>query len=266
MQGIMRVELRRAFLNRRFWIIGLLTLLCLGAGWYRAGQITTITGLHPVNLLMNVLFYTPFALLAALFATLPFADSLLDDRSQGFVRYIALRTPYRNYLYAKGLAVGLAGGVSVGAALLLMLGLLFCGGQVDLGNRAFVSLSTLAPTEPWGPLGWLYGVEPFYYLGYLLLSGFLFGVVYALVGLAVSTLIPNRYVALAAPLVIFQLFSYLEERSLRWLPAWNPLYSLYPFEAYQGFGLLDQGLQYSLILLAAWGCLALFARRSRGMI
>ena len=263
MNGILKVELWRAFHNQRFLIVLALTLASLGVGWYRAEAIVTQQQIHPVNLLMIVLSYTPFATLAALLATLPFADSFLDDRNNGFLRFIAVRTHYRNYLTAKGLAASMAGGVSVAASLILMLGMLILSGKADFSAHSYISSSTLAPFEPWGALGWLYSLNPYFYLVFLLISAFLFGAVYALMGLAVSTLVNNRYIALAAPLIFFHIFSYLEARSLRLLPAWNPAYTLYPFEAMDGFTLANWGGQYALLLFGSILCITLLARRAR---
>jgi len=261
--GILKVELWRAFHNQRFLIVLALTLACLGVGWYRAEAIVTQQQIHPVNLLMMILSYTPFATLAALLATLPFADSFLDDKNNGFLRFIALRTSYRRYLTAKGLAVGLAGGASIAASLILMLGILILSGKADFSAHNYLSTSTFAPFEPWGPLGWLYSLNPYYYLGFLLISAFLFGGIYALMGLAISTLVNNRYIALAAPLLFFHIFAYLETRSLRLLPAWNPAYALYPFEAIDGFTLANWGGQYALLLFGSTLCIMLLARRAR---
>lgn len=263
MSGILQVELWRAFYNRRLLIVLALTLASLGVGWYRAQALIPLQQVHPVNLLMVVLSYTPFAALAALLATLPFADSFLDDRNNGFLRFIALRTPYRSYLAAKGLAAAMAGGTSIAASFILMLGILILSGKADFSARSYISTSTFAPFEPWGPLGGLYSLDPYLYLVFLLISAFLFGAVYALMGLAISTLINNRYVVLAAPLIFFHIFSYLEPRSLRLLPAWNPAYSLYPFEAMQGFTLADWGGQYALLLFGSVLCILLAARRAR---
>lgn len=263
MKGIFFEELSRAFRNRRLWIGIAITIASLAIGTYRRILIFGAQPIHPVNLLMNTSFYTPFSLFAALLATLPFADSFLDDRNHGFINSIIMRVPYRKYLAAKSIAVGLVGGVSIAFSLLLMFLLLALIGPVDFAARGYYSNSTQILVEPVGPLGWLYNTNPFGYLTFLLATAFAFGFVYALLGLAVSALINNRYVVLAAPLVFFQLLSYLEERSLHILPSWNPSYTLFPFEAYEGFSLGNQITQYVLLIVVAFACLALFARKAR---
>jgi hypothetical protein len=263
MKGILHEELSRAFRNRRLWIIILLTVASMAIGIYRRGLIFNDQRIHPVNLLMNISFYTPFSLIAALLATLPFADSFFDDRNQGFIRFIALRVSYRKYLAAKAIAVGLAGGWAISFSIILMLVLVIVTGPIDFSAQGYISNSTLVSGEPWGPLGWLYTVNPFSYFAYLLATAFSFGFVYALFGLAVSMIINNRYVVLAAPLVFFQLLTYLEARSLHILPAWNPAYTLFPFDAFEGFTLTHQLIQYGLLMAVACTILALFARKSR---
>ncbi len=70
-------------------------------------------------------------------------------------------------------------------------------------------------------------------------------------------------VVLAAPLVFYQLLTFLETRMLHLPPAWNPSYTLLPFEAYfQGFTLAQMGLHFALLLAGSMACLRLFARRA----
>ncbi len=263
MKGIFSEEFSRAFRNRRLWIVMAISILCLMVGFYRRETIFGSQPMNPVNLLMDVSYYSPFSLFAALLATLPFSDSFLDDRKYGFLRYVVCRVPYRKYLLAKSLAVGLVGGVAVCGSILGMLVLLTLIGPVDFATHSYLSNSTLGTNIPWGPLGWLYTLNPLAYLGFFLTGGFIFGMTYALMGLAVSALVSNRYVVLAAPLVCFQVFTFLEERSLRILPAWNPYYTLFPFEASAGFSLVHMILQFGILLLAAAVCLLVCARRQR---
>lgn len=270
MKRIMSEELARAFRNPRFLIVAALALACFVIGNYRLlGGLGLLQGaassdelLHPVNRMMLNLTYGEFAFLAALLATLPFADSFLTDRDQGFLRLIIQRTPYRRYLAAKIIAVALAGGVS----LLLGVLVIFLAGlstPTDWGAMDFYSTNYSKPDAPYGPFGWLYTLHPLSYLLYLLASAFGFGAVYALLGLAVSTVISNRYVVLAAPLVFVQVFGFLESRSLRLTEVFNPLYGLLPFDAYEGFLPAGQLAQFGLVLGVSLLCVLILARKAR---
>ncbi len=263
MKGILKEELGRAFRSRRYWVVIVLILASIVGSWYRVHALPNMYSINPVNLLPVMLGSPSLAPLTALMATLPFADSLLDDQNSGFLRAITLRTSYRRYLRAKFLAVAFSGGISVMGWLLLTFSITLFINQTDLTNPNFVSLTTLQPTTPWGPLGNLYAINPLCYLGFLLVTAFVFGAVYALMGLAVSALVNNRYVVLAAPLVYYQLLSFLETRSVRLPPALNPEYTLLPFNAYENFTLSNMVFQYVFLLAAGVICLALFAKRSR---
>lgn len=264
MKRILSEELERAFRNPRFLIIAALALTCYVIGNYRSPMPTFSPDapLHPVNRLMLNLQYGEFAFLAALLATLPFADSFLTDREQGFLRLVVLRTHYRRYLAAKIIAVALAGGMG----LLLSLLIIFLAGlrsPTDWNATIYSATSTLNKGIPWGPFGTMYTQNPFYYLLYLLASAFGFGAVYALMGLAVSTIISNRYVVLAAPLVFVQVLGFLEARSLRLTTGFNPLYSLLPFNAYEGFLPGEQLAQFGFVLGVSLLCVLILARRAR---
>ncbi len=267
MKRIFNEELDRAFHNPRFFIIVALALVSFFIATYRSPvpSFSPDYPLHPVNRLILNLSYGEFDFLAALLATLPFADSFLDDRSQGFLRLIAIRTPYRRYQTAKILAVALAGGLSLLLAVLVIF-LAGLSGSAEWGATDFYWASTLNPDQPEGPLGWLYTANPLYYLLYLLASAFGFGAVYALLGLVISAVIHNRYVVLAAPLVFVQVLSFLEERSLRLTPVLNPLNSLLPFNAnfYDGnFTLGAQLAQFGVVLVISVLGFLILARKSR---
>ncbi len=267
MKKIFNEELDRAFHNPRFFIVLALALASFFIGTYRS-PIPTFSPnivLHPVNRLIHNLYYGEFGFLAALLATLPFADTFLEDLNQGFLRLIVQRTPYRKYLIAKILAVALAGGLSLLLAVLIV----FLAGLSSPGDWKTMTSSSGSAFyvgEPQGPLGLSYTLSPIFYLLYLLASAFGFGAVYALMGLAISTFIHNRYVVLAAPLVFVQVFGFLEQRSLRLTPALNPLNGLLPFSAnfYEGnFTLGAQLAQFGSVLAISVFCFLILARKSR---
>jgi hypothetical protein len=232
MKGILKEELNRAFRNPRYILVILLALAFLVIGLYRFPATTNLAGqsMHPVNRLILNLEYGEFGFLAALLATLPFADSFLDDLNQGFLRQIVQRVSYRKYQVAKIISVALAGGISLVIVVMMvfLIGLL---GDVSWETTAFASGYAHNPTEPVGPLGSLYTLNPVYYLFYILLSAFGFGATQALMGLAFSTVIHNRYVVLAMPLVIVQVLDFLQTRALHVTSALNLLNGLLPFNA-----------------------------------
>jgi hypothetical protein len=210
--------------------------------------------------------YGDFGFLAALLATLPFADSFLDDLNQGFLRQIVQRVPYRKYKAAKILAVALAGG----ASLVLVVLLIFLAGLVgatDWNAATFFSTFSDQTSAPNGPMAELYAANPIFYLFYLLASAFGFGAVQALMGLAFSTVIHNRYVVLAMPLVIVQVLDFLHTRALHVTGALNLLNGLLPFEALSFFSpdytLGAQLAQFGVVFVLSVAAFLVLARKNR---
>ncbi len=163
----------------------------------------------------------PFALsdfmpFAAIFCVLPFADSFCEDYRSGYVRAAALRVGIKRYAWQRCLTVLLSGALLMAAAVGITL--LVC---------AF--LTTVPETEEsaqflrhsvWAKMGVL--TERQWIMAILrVFLGFLFGGLWALAGLTVSVVMPNRYVTLAAPFAIYQILWFLLEGS-----AFSPVYML----------------------------------------
>jgi hypothetical protein len=266
MKGILKEELNRAFRNPRFLIVVVLALTIFGIGVYRSPVFLFGPAIHPVNRLLLNLRYGDFGFLAALLATLPFADSFLDDLNQGFLRQIVQRVPYRKYKTAKIIAVALTGGLSLVLAVLLIFlaGLV---GATDWNATTFISSFIDQSSMPKGPLGSLYAANPIYYLFYLLASAFGFGAGQALLGLAFSTVIHNRYVVLAMPLVIVQILDFLQSRALHVTSALNLLNGLLPYESLSFFSpdytVGAQLAQFGIVSIVSVIAFLVLARKQR---
>ena len=250
MKRIISVELSLAFRNSRFLLAVIFAVILFIVGAYRDpfafGQRPT---LHPVGWYLLNINFSEFKLFAPLFAALPFADSFLSDWSQGFQRFIVQRTRYRSYLTAKILAVAVSGGL----ALVLIELVIFAGGftrPFDWAGSAWHSLSPNTVSAPNGPFGAILNSSPIAYFLFQLGSAGCFGACMALVGLAISTIIHNRYVALAFPLVLSQLLAFLVQRTVHIPQFFDLLLGLFPQDAIPAIGeytFSHQLLQYLVI-------------------
>lgn len=250
MKRVISVELSLAFRNSRFLLTAIFAIILSIVGAYRNpfafGQ---RPALHPVGWYLLNINFSEFELFAPLLAALPFADSFLSDWSQGFQRFIVQRTRYRNYLTAKMLAVMISGGL----ALVLIELIVFAGGftrPFDWTGSAWHSLSPNTPSAPNGSFGAVLNSCPIAYFLFQLASAGCFGACMALVGLAVSTIIHNRYVALAFPLVLSQLLAFLVQRTIHIPQFFDPLLGLFPQEvtpAVDEYTFAHQLLQYLVI-------------------
>lgn len=158
--------------------------------------------------------FTPFA---ALFCVFPFADSFCEDYNSGYFRFISLRVGIKKYSLQRCLTVSLSGGIVM--AFIVFFALIVC---ALLANQpeTFETAQFMSGSI-WWRMGVILRYNGFFLIVCKTLLGFLFGCLWALVGLAVSTIIVNKYVTLIVPFVIYQGL-----RSILAHSAFNPGYML----------------------------------------
>lgn len=213
-------ELYRAFWNRAFLltlILGVLSLI-LGLVAYAPKY---IPGADPfLNNAYDAWLWAhegPHVLLAPLLAVLPFADSYALDRTQGYLRHVLIRVSRTRYFLAKFLANLLAGGLAI---VLPYLAVFIYTSFAYPRGLAPVAQSRI-PFDPLpGPLGYLYRQAPDFYILFLIGLGFVFGAAYATLGLAISSLINNRYLVLATPFLLYHIANFV--LAVLGLEAWTP--------------------------------------------
>jgi|CXWL01.1.fsa_nt_gi hypothetical protein len=194
-----------------------------------------------------------FVLFAPLAATLPYADSYLRDRDQGFARYALLRMTHRRYLVSKFVINGLVGGLAVALPMTLFFGYTF-----SFYARTLPPLAWSGYTEEWmraiGFLGGLFVPHPNLYIFARIILGFLFGFTSASLGMAASPFVRNRYIVLAFPLT----FSLIYNFSFAFLgvPAWWFGYVLAPdlvLDTTATTTLVPLGIIFSLSTVSIFG-------------
>lgn len=271
MMGILRMEFARAFINKRFLVVILLALACFAYGYYDAGHFfpgmgSNKAGNLPQNayeLWLFVHFRSFFIYFAPIAAALPFVDSLWVDRNQGFLRFILTRSAYRRYLAAKLLANLAAGAVAVAGPLLLLFGYFSLNASHALPTDSLIfSIWGAQNGSPAGILSSLYTTNPGVYVLALIGLAALFGAAYATLGLAISGLVNNRYIILAAPFIAYIVSAYIADRARHLGHQWSPETILIPYNT------ADVSAFTIFIQLAAIGLLSglfllLFTRRSQ---
>lgn len=260
---MLRAELYRAFPNRAFWLALALGVLTLGHGFiiFNGWPPGHIPGAHP--LLNNAYdtwlfaFAGSWGLLAPFIAVLPFADSYVQDRTEGWLRYVLLRSPYRHYFFAKFLTNLLAGGIAVALPMLL----LFVFTNIFYPRGLAPVDQSRIPSNPLpGTLGDMYRVSPDLYILFRIGLGFLFGAIYATVGLVIATLVNNRYVVLATPFLLYNIANFV--LAVLGLAEWTPPATLIPDHVFTTTWLTVFG-ELGGIFAMSIVCLLLLARRSR---
>lgn len=263
MAGIFKAELERAFINKRFLIALVLAGACFAWGFRDMGTIFPPEGNNAFDVWMFLHYRSHYQWLAPIAAALPFVDSLLIDRGQGFLRYVLVRARYRHYLAAKVLANALAGAVAVAGPLLLayLIANLVYPRVLPIPS-VFFDIWGNELGQPRGILAGLYMQQPDLYILALIGLAACFGAIYASFGLAVSALLPNRYVALASPFLLYMVADFVSVRARRLGPLWSPERSLIPYIDDQATFLIILA-QFALLAAFSALLLALFARRVR---
>lgn len=150
-------------------------------------------GLH-TELIIHSLRSDTLSAFLPILAVLPFAGCYVDDVKSKFARFLLIRGSFRRYLLSRVLVCFLTGGLVVflGAALA------WCGAAV-----------LIAPLERKMEGRNADDMDTLLQLWFLV---FLNGGLWAVVGMAMSTLMESKYIAYAAPFVAYYLLVILYER------------------------------------------------------
>lgn len=192
-----REDVKRAVWNRGV-ILGIAMMLGI---FIHAMRININYGGNPstyeiISVAMSLSGFSPFA---AIFPVLGYSISFCEEYHSGYLKMILARMSWEKYGLVRILSTGISGGVIMAVPFTFV-----CLTGYILGVHGTEGL-----TE-----GGLYsGTKMWYYLEqygdwYILtgkvLLGFLFGVLWALVGMAFAVWFCNRYVALLAPFVLYE--------------------------------------------------------------
>ncbi len=135
-------------------------------------------------------------------AAVPFTTAFIDDIKSGFIKHFLTRTRFNSYIIGKITACAVAGGLALG---------------IGMGLGTFAIKLIVTPIEAPMYVGqehiWkLTGLIPF----------FLSGALWSLVGMLLSAITMNKYMAYASPFIIYYVFVILAERYFRKAYVLNP--------------------------------------------
>jgi hypothetical protein len=213
---MLKVELKRAFINLSFLFAFLISLLSLLSGLYGYGYDYADSGVgtHPQ---VDPMLYNTFdatlnarfgviSLIAPLMAALPFAASFAVDSTSGYIRPLVLRSGKRSYVIAKVIANFLAGAVALALPHVIIYAIAALTFPEGLTNPVIYRQSRMIVKGTWETIYW---GNPVLYIWLIILLTFLFGGIYATLGMAAGTVSNNRYVALATPFIFYLVGSFI---------------------------------------------------------
>lgn len=214
---LIKNDLKRVFISFRFYISVSLALCILLRPLF---DVLQSGGEYTFAYLQEFPFgfsdFTPFAVI---FCVIPFADSFCDDYNSGYIHAITMRISPRNYAKKRFVSNALIGGFTEGV--IVAITLLICLFSANT-PETYESASFMQDT-PWGQLNILVRFHGLLFFLMRVLLAILFGALWASVGLCISTFVPNRYITLVAPFVLYQML---------WRLIRNPI--LNPIEALSG--------------------------------
>jgi len=197
MKGFFVQDLRRSFFNPGFFI-GMAVISGLLLGAFVSG-VPLDRSRSSYYILFNVFGASGFSPFAAVFPVLAYAADFCEEYQSGYYRMIFARIRPLDFCKTRIVTVALSGGVMTALPILLVCILAFAFGLPGIPQgsdegmlEGMVMLIYITKYGDWCILA-----------GKTVL-GFLFGCVWALVGLAFAVWIPNRYVALIAPFVLYE--------------------------------------------------------------
>ena len=134
-------------------------------------------------------------------AALPFASSFIDDLKSKFARFLLFRSNYSTYLVSRIVVCFLAGGLVI-----------LSGALITWGTVATILVPIEREMADMLPIA----IDGLIEICFLL---FLNGGLWAVVGMAMSTIMESKYIAYASPFIIYYLLVILYERYFRnaWL-------------------------------------------------
>lgn len=162
----------------------------LEAGWHNAQ-------------LLNAVKSDAFMLTVPILAAIPYATAFVDDLKSGYIRLYLHRTTFGRYLICKIAVCTITGGLAI-----------------IIGYFAVYAIFTGAfmPAEAPGGGGGIFDVLK------CALNVFLTGCLWSCVGMLLSAVTENRYIAYVSPFIVCYLLIILHERYAR------DFYALYPVE------------------------------------
>ena len=196
---MVRAELKRAFCSKSFWIACIITLamLAFGSSDYLPPSYADIELPNPWWIYYFHCFFLGMKTMLPVFypivAMIPFCLSYRWDRDSGYRQLILLKASRKIYLRAKALAV------SASAFMAIL-----------LPSLAWIPVCRLLGDMDWDNARKYYGhnifFAPSFYeehvVLYCMMYAFhaaLLGAVFAILGLGLSTVVKNRYLALLLP-------------------------------------------------------------------
>ncbi len=265
MKRLLQIELKKAFSNKLFWItlaLGLLIVSISAAqniGRYfwslEAKQLQkellgegAYNPLYPLSALYNNWIGADYAapmtslyyILLPLLASLAYGWSYFTEKKSGYVKNVVTRIDKKKYYLAKYLAVFLAGGAVVAVPLLVNVLAVACvvpAYQPDMFYGMYYVMDYHYMIR-------LFYSMPALYVAYVLVLDFVFAGLIAVLSLALTFFVNNRFAVVLLPMLFFMWVQYMQDLARQTFPFISPFS---PQEFLKAYG------RSTLLWVVVWG-------------
>ncbi len=201
--SIIMADLHRIFSSWRVYVSIVIALFFLLRPLFETS--VSWANMSPLQLLSLPFGASDFAPFAVMFCVFPFADSFCMDYNSGIINNITTRVKVNRFAKQRVITVALSGAFVMFICVLIPIA--FCNifaGRDETYETAYFMRNTI-----WWKAGALLPLNGLvFYWGRLVLAA-LFGALWSLIALAISTIVTNRYVTLIIPFVLCQALWYL---------------------------------------------------------
>lgn len=207
--GLFKRECSRAFLGKNFALAVVVGIFLCSIGIMLVGL--------PRPLVADEAYFPwvfgleAYSFLVPLISVWPFADTYALECNSGYLTFVRIRTDHSRYVKSKMLINAIIGGVAtcIPSFIYTIFTLSIYPETIDPSNQIGGAFSRLLPEH----------FELYAFL-YVLLH-FVFGVVYATFGFALSLYLRQRYLILTIPFLFYHLFNVVFSQ-IEVLTAWKP--------------------------------------------
>lgn len=196
MKGFFWQDLKRSFLNMGFFAGLLAVTYILVSAAFHAPLDRSRSSYH---IMIEIFAASGFGPFAAIFPGLAYASAFCEEYSSGYLKMIYSRMSWKKFGITRIVTVALSGGVMMAIPFFIAMCIVYCCGIPGIPSGSDEGLMSgmvlISYIETYGE---------WYIFLWKVLLGFLFGCIWALAGLAFAVWLPNKYVALIAPFVLYE--------------------------------------------------------------
>ena len=247
MKSLFISSLKRAFMSK--WYIA--SIIATVIMCYVSSREYISDGTNSVYIIDLMINLGMFKKVMVFFAAIPFVTVYCQDYNSGYIKSLIVRSSERNYAWSNVIVCALSGFTAIFAGMVAYFGIVsfFCPPQAYETAGVYSDVALKSPI-----------------LYVLLIVGVfsLYATMWTIVGLTLSSVLPDNYVALGSPLI----FGYILEEMTLGLPSYLNLYNLsHSFDVFDKSPLLNcfYTMGVFILIMAISGCVFshFVKRRSR---